>query len=57
MKGGYVINGNWNPSSTLEEGKSAVFLCKQDALDLKRLRRAVVKDETGRLWNGKVKLN
>ena len=45
---------------TAERGtltSSAVFLFEHGDMDLKRLRRAVVKDETGRLWKGKVKVN
>jgi hypothetical protein len=57
MKGGYVIEGEWNPSNKVDEGQSAVFLCEQTGLDLGSLRRVVVKDEAGRLWKGRIKLN
>lgn len=50
------IKGKWEPTDKLEEGQSAWIRGKQDTIqiDLSRLRRVVVRDQTGRTWKGKI---
>ena len=49
-----LIKGQWQPSSKLDENKSATFLAIQDQCDLAKLKAIHVKDETGRVWSRKI---
>lgn len=55
-KGGLAVKGDWGPSSTVEEGRSVKLLTPQSSLPvgLDRLKRVCVKDETGKVWKGKI---
>lgn len=51
-----MVKGDWAPGTTVEEGRSATLLARQSSLTvgLDKLKRVCVRDETGKVWQGKV---
>lgn len=56
-EGGLVVKGDWAPAATIEEGRSASLFARQGSftVGLDKLKGVCVRDETGRVWKGKVK--
>lgn len=55
-KSSFVIKGDWAPSPTVEEGRSATMPVLQRSLEVDptKLKSVCVKDETGKVWKGKI---
>lgn len=52
---GLIIKGEWQPSSGLDENKSANFFVIQEKIDdVSELKAIHVRDQTGRVWSQKV---
>ena len=51
-----MFKGEWSPSATIAEGQSALVVAPQDQLsaEVNKLDRVCVRDQTGRVWKGKI---